>query len=97
VIFLLRGEGRVERRVVELGVFRAGLVEVRGGLVADDVVLTRGHTDLIDGAVVRLEAQPTGANTHLACALDGQPRGVAEAAPCDRDANRVAGGLVRQP
>ncbi|MBW2274099.1 MAG: efflux RND transporter periplasmic adaptor subunit [Deltaproteobacteria bacterium] len=104
VIFLLRGEGRVERRVVELGVFREGLVEVKGeskgvmgGLQADDVVVTRGHADLIDGAVVRLEAQPAGASAPVACGSDGTQGGSDETAPCDREADRVAGGWVRQP
>ena len=48
-----RGE-RVERRVVTVGEFRDGMVEIRSGLDAGDVVVTRGHSELVDGAVVRV-------------------------------------------
>jgi membrane fusion protein (multidrug efflux system) len=52
VVFrVLRGD-RVERRVIELGVIRDGWIEVRSGLAAGDVVVQRGHADLIDGSVV---------------------------------------------
>jgi membrane fusion protein (multidrug efflux system) len=44
----------VERRVVKLGSFRDASVEIVEGLAAGDVVVTRGHSDLVDGAVVRV-------------------------------------------
>jgi hypothetical protein len=75
-------------------VFRKGLVEVKGGLVASDVVLTRGHTDLIDGAVVRLEAQPLGAGTPVACNLDER---AGERANCEGDATQMVGRWAAQP
>ncbi|MEE9279905.1 MAG: efflux RND transporter periplasmic adaptor subunit [Myxococcota bacterium] len=52
VVFRLVGNNRVERRVVEIGVFRDGQVEVVRGLAAADRVVTRGHTSLIDGSTV---------------------------------------------
>ncbi len=54
VVFLLVGEDRVERRVIELGAFREGQVEVRAGLGPTDLVVTRGHTALMDGSVVSI-------------------------------------------
>jgi membrane fusion protein (multidrug efflux system) len=53
VVFRLVGADRVERRVVEIGEFHRGMIEVRSGLEAGDVIVTRGHADLVDGAVVR--------------------------------------------
>jgi len=59
VVFLLDASGedgpRVRRRVVRLGDFHEGLVEVRGPVAPGDRVVIRGHADLVDGAVVRLE------------------------------------------
>jgi len=52
VLFRMADGARVERRVVELGVFRDGLVEVTGDLAAGDHVVARGHAQLVDGAVV---------------------------------------------
>jgi RND family efflux transporter MFP subunit len=48
---MIDGE-RVERRRLELGVIRGGLVEVRSGLAPGDRVVLRGQADLVDGAVV---------------------------------------------
>jgi len=47
---------RVERRVVKVGEFRDGMVEIRSGLDVGDVVVTRGQSELVDGAVVRVTA-----------------------------------------
>lgn len=58
VVFRLRDDGVVERRTVTLGAFREGRVEVRAGLDAGDVVVTRGHLDLIDGAKVEVVGGP---------------------------------------
>lgn len=52
VVFRLKGKDRVERVVVELGVIRDGWAEVRSGLAPNDIVLTRGQSNLIDGSVV---------------------------------------------
>ena len=53
------------RRVVAIGEFRDGMVEIRSGLDAGDVVVTRGHTELIDGAAVRVTT-PGGESSELA-------------------------------
>jgi membrane fusion protein (multidrug efflux system) len=52
VAFRLVDERHVQRRVLELGVFREGLVEVRDGLAVGDVIVQRGQSDLVDGSVV---------------------------------------------
>ena len=52
VAFRLTEEGRAERRVLELGVFRNGWVEVREGLAAGDLVVVRGQAELVDGSAV---------------------------------------------
>jgi len=52
VVFELLEGSRVARRVVEVAAFRDGLAELAGGLEAGATVVTRGHTSLVDGAVV---------------------------------------------
>lgn len=52
VAFRMVGVDRVERRVLELGVFREGKVEVRSGLAVGDRLVVRGHSDLVDGSRV---------------------------------------------
>ncbi len=52
VIFRFVDGSRIERRVIETGVIRAGFVEVKAGLEPGDAVISRGHADLIDGSVV---------------------------------------------
>lgn len=52
VVFRLKGKDRVERVPVELGVIRDGWAEVRSGLAENDIVLTRGQSNLIDGSLV---------------------------------------------
>lgn len=54
VVFRVVDGPRVERRAVELGTFHDHLVEVRSGLTPGDVVVTRGHMDLVDGMVVQV-------------------------------------------
>ena len=54
VVFVLDGTNRATRRVVQLGSFKEGRVEVTKGLQAGDRVLVRGHADLLDGQQVRL-------------------------------------------
>lgn len=52
VAFRLVGTDRVERRALELGVIRGGLIEVRSGLAVGDRVVVRGQSDLVEGAAV---------------------------------------------
>ncbi len=52
VVFRLVEENRVERRLVKLGAFHDGQVEIRNGLSIGDQVVTRGQSALADGAVV---------------------------------------------
>ena len=54
VVFVLDGADRATRRVVQLGSFQEGRVEITKGLRAGDRVLVRGHADLLDGQQVRL-------------------------------------------
>lgn len=49
VVFRLGSDGRVERRVVETGIQRSGVIEVRSGLEPGDRVVARGHASLVDG------------------------------------------------
>ena len=52
VVFLLVEDERVERRVIETGLYVDGKVEVLSGLSPSDTVVTRGQTALLDGARV---------------------------------------------
>ncbi len=52
VVFRLGPDNRVLRTPVEVGVHRAGTVEVRRGLGPRDYVVTRGHASLTDGELV---------------------------------------------
>jgi membrane fusion protein (multidrug efflux system) len=47
-------EGRAERRTIETGTIRDGLVEVRAGLAVGDTVVVRGQNALVDGGPVSL-------------------------------------------
>jgi RND family efflux transporter MFP subunit len=78
VVFVV-GDGEVvERREVGLGPFHRDAVEVLSGLAPGEVVVTRGHAGLVDGAVVRVaeRAGPAGAS-------EPTPPGVASAARAD--------------
>ena len=44
---------RVSRKVIELGGFREGKIEIASGLSPGELVLTKGHPSLSDGALVR--------------------------------------------
>jgi membrane fusion protein (multidrug efflux system) len=61
VLFVLGDDDRVERRVVTTGTWRGASVEILEGVRAGDEVVTRGHTALVDGAVVRLPEGRAGA------------------------------------
>lgn len=54
VAFRLAEGARVERKKLQLGVYRTGLVEVVSGLSVGDTVVVRGQTGLIDGSPVSL-------------------------------------------
>ena len=59
IVFALVEGSRVERRKIRTGGFHEGEIEVTEGLVAGDVIVVRGHTDLIDGAAVRIPEPPS--------------------------------------
>jgi len=52
VVFRFVADNRVERRVVKTGVFKDGRVEIVDGVSSGDKIVTRGHTALVDGALV---------------------------------------------
>ncbi len=52
LVFVFNADGRVERRAIETGLHEGGEVEVVRGLEGGEFVVTRGHQDLIDGALV---------------------------------------------
>ena len=52
VVFRLTDEGHVQRRVVETGVIRDGMVEIVAGVEPGDRVVSRGHAELIDGSAI---------------------------------------------
>jgi membrane fusion protein (multidrug efflux system) len=60
VVFELLDGSRVARRVVEVAAFRKGVAELAGGLAPGALVVTRGHTGLVDGAVVDVVEGPGG-------------------------------------
>jgi membrane fusion protein (multidrug efflux system) len=59
VVYRANGDGRVERVVIETGVFRDGRAEVVRGLAAGDHIVTRGQFRLADGQAVSLRT-PSG-------------------------------------
>jgi membrane fusion protein (multidrug efflux system) len=52
VVFRVGEGNRVERRAVEIGLHLDGAVEVVQGLAGGDVVVRRGHAELVEGALV---------------------------------------------
>jgi membrane fusion protein (multidrug efflux system) len=52
LVFVFNADGRVERRAIETGVHEDGEIEVVRGLEGGELVVTRGHQGLIDGALV---------------------------------------------
>jgi membrane fusion protein (multidrug efflux system) len=55
-VWVVSGEGRAERREVELGLRRPGEVEVRDGLAAGERVVTHGAAGVRAGEPVRIRA-----------------------------------------
>jgi membrane fusion protein (multidrug efflux system) len=60
VVFRYKNDGRVERRVIAIGAQKDGRLEVLSGLDARDKIVVRGHTALVDGAVVSVRATDGG-------------------------------------
>jgi membrane fusion protein (multidrug efflux system) len=54
VVFRATNDGRVERVLVETGLFREGMVEVTSGITTGDRIVVRGHFRLTDGQPVSL-------------------------------------------
>jgi membrane fusion protein (multidrug efflux system) len=52
VVFRVAAENRVERRLIEIGAHRDGMLEVVKGLAPGDLVVLRGQTGLVDGDLV---------------------------------------------
>ncbi|MGH0035144.1 MAG: efflux RND transporter periplasmic adaptor subunit [Myxococcota bacterium] len=80
VVFALVADSRVERRRIEVGRHHGGEVEVLSGLGEGDWVAIRGHTRLLDGAVVaaqdtegRPPATPLAKRTGPAAAAEALP------------------------
>ncbi len=59
-------DGRAQRRSAEIGLRRAGTVEITEGAAVGDRVVRRGHMRLIDGAAVRVRASDGGAGAKAA-------------------------------
>ena len=79
VIFALVEGNRVERRLVEIGAFHEGRVEIVAGAVPGEIVVTRGQAGLIDGAVVRVPEDPLGQGARATPDLAGSAPPVREA------------------
>jgi membrane fusion protein (multidrug efflux system) len=60
VVFRLVDGATARRIVVGTGVQRGGQIEVTRGLAAGDLVVVRGHADLVDGAAVQLRTPEGG-------------------------------------
>jgi multidrug efflux pump subunit AcrA (membrane-fusion protein) len=52
IAFRMTGPDQVERIVIEFGTIRDGWVEVVSGLDIADVIVVRGHAQLVDGSMV---------------------------------------------
>jgi membrane fusion protein (multidrug efflux system) len=75
VVFRAGRGNRVQRVVVTTGFHRDGMVEVAQGLVAGDVIVTRGQAGLVDGALIS-PRNPDGTlvRTDVSAAGDGPER-----------------------
>jgi membrane fusion protein (multidrug efflux system) len=59
VVYRATDDGRVERVLVETGLFHEGMVEIASGITTGDRIVVRGHFRLTDGQPVSLRT-PTG-------------------------------------
>ena len=67
VVFRVVGGKRVERRIVKLGAHVGGRVEIASGLEPGDLVIRRGHAELVDGSpVVARNPDGTPVRPHVA-------------------------------
>ena len=77
VVFVLDPDtSRVARRLIEIGGFQVGRVEVASGLRPGELVLTKGHPALVDGVLVRLyESGVPAESAEPAVALEHEAQG----------------------
>jgi membrane fusion protein (multidrug efflux system) len=79
VVFVLRDDGRVERRAIRTGIIRAGRVEAAAGVKAGERVVVRGQAQLVDGLAVDVReadgSKPSGAGPEgvAAAGREGSP------------------------
>jgi membrane fusion protein (multidrug efflux system) len=71
VVFVLRDDGRVERRGVRTGSFVEGFVEAVSGVRAGERVVVRGQSRLVDGLAVDVREAD---GSKAAAAVAGEPR-----------------------
>ena len=76
IVFKIVEGNRVSRVPIKTGIVRDGAVEVREGLVSDDRVVSRGHSDLIEGSVI-VARNPDGSLATRSTAQARVERGVA--------------------
>jgi membrane fusion protein (multidrug efflux system) len=62
-VFVVTADNRVEKRELQIGGRRPGLVEVLQGLAAGDQVITHGHSQVSPGQVVTITAIDDGSRT----------------------------------
>jgi membrane fusion protein (multidrug efflux system) len=72
VVFRVQG-ARAQRLVIGVGVQRGGRIEVTRGLSAGDLVVVRGHADLVDGSEVRLRTPDGGEAAPETAAANAPP------------------------
>jgi len=57
VVYVARDDGTVEERLVEVGVRRAGFVELTSGLALNEKIVADGASYLTDGAAIRVKQE----------------------------------------
>jgi len=85
VLFLMDGTDRVRRLRVATGAYLDTLVEVVGGIKADDLVVVRGQAELLNGSRVSLrnaDGSPAGPPTKT---VDSRP-------PSPQDTEKTGAG-----
>ncbi len=65
IVFVLEDGQRVRRRVVDIASFQEGHVAIENGLEPGDVIVVRGHADLIDGQAVRVRSEPVESGSEI--------------------------------
>ncbi|MEZ4215139.1 MAG: efflux RND transporter periplasmic adaptor subunit [Myxococcota bacterium] len=64
---------RAHRRLIEVGGFREGRIEVASGIGAGELVVVRGQSGLVDGQLVRFSVDSKTADGTPSLARDGEP------------------------